>query len=161
MQTRQQQTEEKKIYQDARKKKKFILCKPHRARAQPRWELGRNRVVTVGIENKEQKHFSLLSTAVFTFLFRGRWQQTERKKLLRFTVGENHNDHFRWWWNQTSDFPPCGKITLELKGKLRWTATCLTASNTGTFTKRNVTLLVAYFLTTWATTNRWPRSLPA
>lgn len=95
MQTRQQQTEGKKNIKMQEKKKKFILCKPHRARAQPRSELGRNRVVTVGIENKKQKHFSLLSTAVFTFLFRGRWQQTERKKLLRFTVGEK--PHARQW----------------------------------------------------------------
>lgn len=44
------------------KKKMFIPCKPHRARAQPRSDLGRNRAVTVGIENKKQKHFSIRST---------------------------------------------------------------------------------------------------
>lgn len=32
----------------------FISCKPHRARAQPRSDLGENLTVTVGIENKKQ-----------------------------------------------------------------------------------------------------------
>lgn len=40
------------------RKKTFILCKPHRARAQPRSDLGRNRAVTVGIERKKKRNFS-------------------------------------------------------------------------------------------------------
>lgn len=50
----QQQTEGKKT--TCKKKKNFIPCKPHRARTQPRSDQGRNRAVTVGIENKKQKH---------------------------------------------------------------------------------------------------------
>lgn len=53
---------EKKIW--ICKKMFFIPCKPHRARTQPRSDLGGGgSAATVGIENKKQnkKHFSLLS----------------------------------------------------------------------------------------------------
>lgn len=56
-------SKKRKKNMDLQEKKMFIPCKPHRARAQPRSDLGRNRAVTVGIENKKQtKHFSILST---------------------------------------------------------------------------------------------------
>lgn len=76
-------------------KKKFIPCKPHRARAQPRSDLGRNRTVTVGIENKKTNK---------TLLYTSNNQLTKQltqllfKKHLLIQKVKNHahnNDHFR------------------------------------------------------------------
>lgn len=164
------------------KKKMFIPCKPHRARAQPRSDLGRNRAVTVGIENKKQtKHFSIISTISWRnnwlncnlhniFFFQepmtAIWAKKESFSIYSRWKPHANNDHFRWWWNhiRLERFSPCKKITLIPETGVRKTALNSRLPNSCKYCnihKKKLDFSSPLLLTTRPTTNRWPLSLPA
>lgn len=155
----------------------FIPCKPHRARAQPESDLGRNRAVKT---KKTTKPISMLSTIswgedcldrkfhnIFSSPGTNDSIVSEKNKASPFTVCENHTQKqwpFRRMLKPRQDFSHFSSLQENNTRKqetLLWKQPLSRQLQILKHSQKEMWLFRPLLLTTQSTTNRWPLYLPA